>query len=230
MKRLIVFILPLLYLFSLSACKQELSSKQEITVRCGRGLYGKVKNVTDEHCIITFNEEGYIISKEWKDKRNNRIDYKYISPTEYVDIDPSVCNDETWTHVISYIEDTLKVIYKHKEYEELEAEYVFDTQGRIINYNYADGMMPVCEEYVYNGNNKYPDSMQIAAYYEEGKDISNSSFTYLEIDQQGNWTKRKVNRTWNITKYIYDIDGDSEKESTITDPEFIETRTITYYN
>ena len=48
-----------------------------------------------------------------------------------------------------------------------------------------------------------------------------------EIDKEGNWLQREVNRTWEIVMYNH-VDN-TEETSTQTDPPFIETRSITYY-
>lgn len=49
-------------------------------------------------------------------------------------------------------------------------------------------------------------------------------YSYLETDSRGNWTKRRVKRTWKSTTYGYENEPD--KVSTKTEPEFTETRTI----
>ena len=67
------------------------------------------------------------------------------------------------------------------------------------------------------------------ASYEDGEDISTCKYTYLETDQQGNWTKRKVVRTWECEEYLFDGEKGTSRTTTKTDPEFIETRVISYY-
>lgn len=192
-----------------------------LTAVRGHGLYGKVKSVSDNNCTITFNKEGNIVSKVWKDEYNSRDDYTYESPTRYM-----------IGTVIGPYRITCEGNIRKEEDEkgiELPVEYKFDKQGRVIYYSYPQGMMGVTEEYSYTGNDKQPNSMRIESPYEEGNDVSISKYTYLKFDKQGNWTKRKVNRTWEITEYIREEGGDSEKTRTETDPEFIETRTIQYF-
>ena len=65
--------------------------------------------------------------------------------------------------------------------------------------------------------------------YEEGQDVATCKYTYIETDKQGNWTKRKVNRTWECVEYFFDGEKDTSRTMTKTDPEFTETRTISYY-
>lgn len=65
------------------------------------------------------------------------------------------------------------------------------------------------------------------ASYEEGEDVTKYKYTYLETDKQGNWMKRKVVRT--VESTVYDAMANKESTSVKTDPEFTETRTISYY-
>ena len=88
-------------------------------------------------------------------------------------------------------------------------------------------MMPVVCKYVYEGTGKYPSTMESSAGYEDGNDVEICRYTYLEADSQGNWTKRRVKRTWKSTTYGYENEPD--KVSTKTEPEFTETRTISYF-
>lgn len=64
-----------------------------------------------------------------------------------------------------------------------------------------DGMMPVERTYTYEGTGKYPSTMKSSASYEDGVDVEICRYTYLETDSQGNWTKRRVKRTWEVTTY-----------------------------
>ena len=79
----------------------------------------------------------------------------------------------------------------------------------------------------YDGEDKHPSEMKYTASYEDGQDIFTCRFSYLEIDKEGNWLQREVNRTWEIVMYNH-VDN-TEETITQTDPPFIETRSITYY-
>lgn len=177
----------------------------------GRGLYGDVKSVSYADHTITFDEYGNIV-KEWDE-------YKYESPTRYKIGD-----------VIGPFNIICKGNLRKEEDEnriEPTIEYEFDKKGRVIRYKYAQGMSPVEETYTYEGSNKYPSSMRYEAGYEDGTDIAMCKYIYLEFDKQGNWTKRKVNRSWECTEI--DAFYNTQETTTKTDPEFEETRTITYY-
>ena len=69
--------------------------------------------------------------------------------------------------------------------------------------------------------------MKSSASYEDGIDVEICRYTYLASDSQGNWTKRRVKRTWEVTTY-YPENG-ADRVSTKTEPEFTETRTISYF-
>lgn len=185
----------------------------------GHGLSGKVKSVSDKDYTLYFDEYGNIGSKVWKD--GGRENYNYQSPLKYrigPDIGPFriVCEGN-----IRKEEDEKGI--------ELSVEYHFDEQGRVILYKYSQGMRPVTEKYTYKGEERFPSTLQKEGRDEEGSYISVSRYTYLEFDQEGNWTRRQVNRTWKFTESFYDGEEEKEKTSTETDPEFMETRTITYY-
>lgn len=53
--------------------------------------------------------------------------------------------------------------------------------------------------------------------------------TYIETDEQGNWTKRNVNRAWECVEYFFDGEKDMSRAMTKAEPEFMKTRIISYY-
>ena len=200
-------------------------SRPEISDRKGMNLYGKVKSVTDSMYTTTFSPEGSILRQEAV-LVDAETDYIYLTPELYITSDSRWSNYDRHYQVIRS-KDTLRVIAKHNEYEEMDREYVFDAQGRVVRYLHFDGMMPIVEEYKYDGEDKHPSAMKYTASYEDGQDIFTCRFSYLEIDKEGNWLQREVNRTWEIVMYNH-VDN-TEETSTKTDPPFIETRSITYY-
>lgn len=185
----------------------------------GHGLYGNVKSVSAGKYTINFDEYGNIASEVWKDEGGNI--YSYQSPTKYKIGDVMgpyniTCEGNTRTE-------------KDENEIEVPVVYVFDAQGRVISYQYAQGMMGVTEKYTYSGNDKYPGTMTMESQDEQGSYVATTKYTYLEFDKQGNWTKRKAKCTWDITDYVYDGEKEVDKKSTITDPESTEQRTVTYY-
>lgn len=178
----------------------------------GRGLLGDVKSVKGGNYTMVFNEFGNIV-------RDGSNTYTYESPTRYM------INSAIGPYRI-VCEDNLRKEEDEKGIE-LGTEYEFDKRGRVVRRRYTDDMMPIEEKYTYDGREKYPSEMKCTASYEDGQDIYTCRYSYLEFDEQENWTKRKVNRTWEIT--TYNPVDETEETSSKTDPEFVETRTITYY-
>lgn len=192
----------------------------EFTAVQGHGLYGKVKSVSDGDYTISFDEYGNIVSEVWE-KSEGRNDYTYDSPTRYL---------------IGTVIGPFRITCKGNIRKEVDengieppVEYQFDAQGRVTYYQYAAGMMPVIEKYTYKGDNKCPDVMVKEESDEEGVYISTSKYTYLKYDKKGNWTKRKVNRTLKNTDYYPEGEKETEATTTKVEPEFTETRTISYY-
>lgn len=201
-------------------------SRPEISDRKGMNLYGKVKSVTDSMYTTTFSPEGSIQRKEAVLVADDEVDYLYLTPELYI------TSDCRWSNYANHYQvtrskDTLRVIEVYDNYEKMDREYVFDAQGRVVRYLHSDGMMPIVEEYKYDGEDKHPSEMKYTASYEEGQDIFTCRFSYLEIDKEGNWLQREVNRTWKVV--MYDHVNNTEETITQTDPPFIETRSITYY-
>ena len=187
----------------------------------GRGLYGSVKSLSETGHTVSFDEYGNISYEKWEYGPTEE-NYDYKSPTEYV--------KKTTGAIIGPFRITCEGNIRKEGDEkgiELPTEYEFDKHGRLIRYSHADGMSPVVEEYTYDGREKHPAAMTYTFRYEEGKDIVKCKYTYLETDKQGNWTKRKVVRT--VESTVYDAMTDKETTSVKTDPEFTETRAISYY-
>lgn len=203
--------------------KAELKKKDapKFTAVQGRGLYGSVKSLSETGHTVSFDEYGNISYEKWEYGPTEE-NYDYKSPTEYV--------KKTTGAIIGPFRITCEGNIRKEGDEkgiELPTEYEFDKHGRLIRYSHADGMSPVVEEYTYDGREKHPAVMTYTFRYEEGKDIVKCKYTYLETDKQGNWTKRKVVRT--VESTVYDAMTDKETTSVKTDPEFTETRAISYY-
>lgn len=185
----------------------------------GHGLYGKVKSVSDGNYTINFDQRGNIASEVWKSGGSNK--YIYQSPTKYK------IGDVIGSFIIT-CQGTTRT-EKDENGIEVPVIYVFDAKGRVVSYQYAQGMRGVTEKYTYNGNEKYPNSMIMDGQDEQGSYVATTRYTYLESDKNGNWTKRKAKCTWDIIDYVYEGGKEVEKKSTKTDPEVIEQRTIVYF-
>lgn len=203
--------------------KTELKKKDapKFTAVQGYGLYGDVKSVSDSRFVILFDEYGNITKRTWIDYEETN-EFSYESSTRYMrsGVGPFriTCEGN-----LRKEEDEGKIMGTE--------EYEFDKKGRVVRHDYADadGMCPINETYTYNGREKFPVTMVYKYSYEEGQDVATCKYTYIETDKQGNWTKRKVNRTWECVEYFFDGEKDTSRTMTKTDPEFTETRTISYY-
>lgn len=191
--------------------ERELKKKNapKFTAVQGHGLYGDVKKVSGSHQEMIFDEYGNILY-------NGYNHYVYNSPTQYM-IDSAIgpfritCEGN---------------IRKEEDEKGIEGtiEYEFDKRERVIRHRYSPSMHPITETYTYNGREKHPATITSEVCYEDGCDKTTCKYSYMEFDKQGNWTKRKVQRIVTSTTY------EPEEITTKTEPEFIETRTITYYN
>lgn len=203
--------------------ERELKKKDapKFTAVQGYGLYGDVKSVSDSRFVILFDEYGNITKRTWIDYEETN-EFSYESSTRYMrsGVGPFriTCEGN-----LRKEEDEGKIMGTE--------EYEFDKKGRVVRHDYADanGMCPINETYTYNGREKFPVTMIYKYSYEEGQDVATCMYTYIETDKQGNWTKRKVNRTWECVEYFFDGEKDTSRTMTKTDPEFTETRTISYY-
>ena len=205
--------------------KRKLKKKNtpKFTAAQGRGLYGDIKSVTNGEYTINFDEYGNVISETWNSGGKNIYDYE--SPLRYA------LRPETGPFIGPFRIICEGNIRKEEDEKGIEGitEYEFDKHGRVIRYRHSIGMSPVTEIYTYDGQDKYPATMTYEYSYEEGTDIVTCKYTYVNFDKQGNWTKRKVNRTWECEEYFFDGEKDTSRTTTKTDPEFTETRTISYY-
>lgn len=197
----------------------EQSEAPEFTSVQGYGLYGKVREVTEDgKSKLRFDENGNLVFRT--DELDCEIEYNFQSPSKYL-----VATGEGPFNVVC--EGNLR-----KEVDEngieLTIEYEFDDNGRVIRHRYVDNKAPVEEKYMYEGVEKYPAEMIREYTFDDGSSVVTCKYVYTDFDEQGNWTKRTVNRSW---KYIrYDEVDNSEKISTRTEPETTEIRTISYYS
>lgn len=202
------------------AAKQKKPEGPAYTAAQGMGLYGKVKSIYSDGSSIFFDEYGNIARLV---NGNSEEVYKYKTPFRYVIPDP--WGNEIGPYRIECGENTRKEI--NERGGNVEALYEFDNKGRLIRHRYFEGMMPAEATYTYDGINKLPAYKVCKHEYEEGTDTETCQYLYLGIDKKGNWTMRKVRRTWNSETYNYKTK--KYDISTRTEPDFTESRTIAYY-
>ena len=88
-------------------------------------------------------------------------------------------------------------------------------------------MSYVTETFSYTGTNLLPDSKSTHDYDETGDYRVTDKYEYLEVDEHGNWLKRKVVR---IIQSREHTDSGEAITTTETEPERIETQTLEYFN
>ena len=115
---------------------------------------------------------------------------------------------------------------KYESDMEGSVEYLFDEQDRIIERKSQVRMIYLTETFTYTGVNLLPDSKSVHDYDETGDYLTTDRYEYLEVDEHGNWLKRKVTRTNQVKEYK----ENGESFSTKTEPERIETQSLEYFN
>lgn len=201
--------------------EKEKDKKPEFTAVAAYGLYGKVKSLKTDEKIVNFNKIGNVESG--KDLINNidwAIDYK--TPFNYRS------GDGDYNAFIIIDGNVRKEEWRYdNDYTETSDEYELDDKGRLIRHLYFEGMSPVTERFTYSGNDKNPSSMEYEFHDELGEVLIVNTYTYLDVDKNGNWLKRKVRKSGQQTDY----EGEDETpvKNEIEPSEMIETRKIIYY-
>lgn len=210
-----LFLMPLILLGQNTKVSSVKLKSEQMTGWRGKGLYGKVKTVVDsEGDVTTFNPLGNIISKKWKNGSGNN--YLYIALTRYT-INGHGPFNITFT-------DNKRLETDSKE-PEIPDQYTFDSEGRVIEYQYLSWPAKATETYTYRGSEKLPYKMVLHDYDEYGDYLYTNIYQYITIDTHGNWTKRKVDSTLKTKEYV---ENGNDKITTETRTVY-ETRTITYY-
>lgn len=102
--------------------------------------------------------------------------------------------------------------------------YTFDNLGRIAGKQLREECSGNYEEkYIYNGTaDRFPAIAKGSEYWETGDWAVTRTYQYMEFDNNGNWTKRKVNEVAVSTDY------DTEEKTSET-KNYVETATYVYY-
>ena len=193
------------------------------------GLQGPVKMVKNEKekQTIVFNKigniESFISANGYRDCNNTFI---YESPMRYKNGDTPYRID-----INGYV---MRMICElDEEIFEFEDEYEFDDKGRVIKHVWHDGMSPVTQEFVYQGDSRLPYKETESSFDEMGDWSTTITYEYIDIDKYGNWTKRKgtAHSVTNDYEEVQNEDGEYESRTNTSESTDTveETRTITYY-
>lgn len=190
-----------------------------ITAAESFGLYGNVKSMKTKDEIVNFNKIGNIESMKRLENGGSETVYYYENPYKYGFEE----GDYPW---IIKIEGNTRIDGRPDwdEYEEFE----FDDKHRLVRHSFLIGMSPVTHNFTYSGNDRLPASLSYEYYDETGTDKVHVQYTYLDVDNHGNWLRRKGMISGTSTYYEGD---ENEKEVTkdIDQHEEIESRKIIYY-
>jgi len=189
------------------------------SARKGLGIYGNVNKVTEDNGnVIEFDKIGNIL-KEVSNNGEYTKTYEYVVPYKKYMVNGS------GPYTITYSD--LKRSDTNQNYTDDFVEYIFDNQNRIIEYKTL--VWPGFGTWTFNyiGENILPDSMQVHTYDEYGTYLTMDRYEYLDVDEQGNWLKRKVTRTKKNSGTDENFENDYTE--THTDPPYIETRIIEYF-
>lgn len=74
-------------------------------------------------------------------------------------------------------------------------------------------MIYLTETFTYTGVNLLPDSKSVHDYDETGDYLTTDRYEYLEVDEHGNWLKRKVTRTNQVKEYKENGESFSTKQN-----------------
>ena len=190
-----------------------------LSARKGLGLYGSVSSVTDsEGQTIFFNLVGNIMSIQGQNG--------YSEVYRYNDGGTEYSRNDWGSYTIIYSDHKRSDMSKNESDMEGSVEYLFDEQDRIIERKSQVRMIYLTETFTYTGANLLPDSKSVHDYDETGDYLTTDRYEYLEVDEHGNWLKRKVIRTNQMKEYK----ENGESFSIKTEPERIETQSLKYFN
>lgn len=221
MKKQILFLVWLLCLMPFSLIGQE---NQENSVKLkpaqmtgwkSQGLNGNVKTVVSGNGeSISFNQLGNIISRKLED--GNECTYSYTNQSQYM-------VDGYGPYIITFTDN--QRVETDSQDPEVPNQYTFDSQGRVILFQFLSWPAKATKAFEYKDSEKLPRKMIWHDYDEYGDYLYTDIYEYITVDKYGNWTKRKVTKTFQCTEYIEEGD---DKVTTETKTVY-ETRIITYY-
>lgn len=171
------------------------------------GLAGRVKSVTySSGEKLEFDEDGNLVSD----------DRQYESPVKYKR------GGETY-HILFPEKNVRYEEWESGTAEDIGIYYNFDDSGRIISCQNTLKYVIDVTYYEYDKQSLQPSSMTMEAGDETGSTKTTHKFSYVNIDDKGNWTKRRVEKS------VEEEDYETEETKTIASSSFVETAKYTYY-
>ena len=170
----------------------------------------------------TFDQWGHVTRDEWGNEYGYDADGNYYRGNhtyttvkrdkagrlqQYTDVEPkSDDNDENQTLTFGY-----------------------DKSGRLATVKREGWTAHWTEKYYYQSSNIYPSKLEFNADYEGGGSSSSTiTYTYVRLDEQGNWTERTC--VSSVTETEEDPWSENGEKAQVTETITIEKRTIEYYD
>ena len=181
------------------ARQEELAKNKELvkfTAAQAFGLYGDVKTMK-EGKTYSFDEIGNITMIEWSSGTQEK--YQYEGPLRFKTFEEGAFVNLSFT-------DNQRVISSNSG-QTLET-FTFDGEGRLWKHDFQNGSDPAEEELFYEGDGKIPVKKVMTIYDSSGNHYRTYVYSEIEIDEHGNWTKRRVNEYRGKEEYRIDEDGE----------------------
>lgn len=178
--------------------------------------------VADEDLLMAFDEQGRVIQDDYGNKYTYDADGQYAGPyADFVEVvrDPK-------GRLLSYNNTGIREEdfedFDVMSYCDLTREY--DARGRVVTETYNGWEWGYTVNYVYENDHIWPAVMSTDGFVEGFHERIGNTFEYLDFDDRGNWTRRRVTSVNTSCE-----DGFEEEAETFTQTT-IETRTITYWS
>ncbi len=201
------------------ARQEELAKNKELvkfTAAQAFGLYGDVKTMK-EGKTYSFDEIGNITMIEWSSGTQEK--YQYEGPLRFKTFEEGAFVNLSFT-------DNQRVISSNSG-QTLET-FTFDGEGRLWKHDFQNGSDPAEEELFYEGDGKIPVKKVMTIYDSSGNHYRTYVYSEIEIDEHGNWTKRRVNEYRGKEEYRIDEDGEYNSNG-MWKENYTESRKLTYY-
>ena len=180
------------------------------------GLLGRVKSVTEERECLKFDQSGNLVYH--KNSLDQETTYEYPTPTSY--------HVSGWGEAVVNIaiKDGVRSDTDSDTNTELNQEYTFDSQRRLVKHVFCSQMAVVTRSYQYEVDDKHPSTM-IEEHPEEG--VTTYHYAYAKFDKENNWTERKVSYVTEYDDYDDDMNYIGKKQT--WPEEYTEKRIIEYW-
>jgi len=213
---------------SVITAQENVSARQETIIenhlpeqpmsRCKTmALAGHVEKVTYINGDYVMFDRNGNMTEEKKD--GNVSTWQYENPNRYRNGD---------FYNIEYNETMRMEVWDSGTSERLSVDYEFDKLGRIMSVIDAKYSYNRRINYIYQGTDFLPYQVVINYGDESGyNSVIIETYTYTEIDRQGNWLKCTVQIKQEENYFDWDTETEQNTNKTTSNQR---TRTITYYN